>query len=379
MVQKVFREDQLDELTGMLGTIGAGKVFVVRGDKSYRASGAESFVNRMPGGSDSDSFYHFDPNPQLKDLEKGVALFQQGEYDLILAIGGGSVMDMGKLISVFAHQESDIVEIVKGEAPVKDIKTPLLAIPTTAGSGAEATKFAVLYIDKKKYSVEHPLILPDYVYLSSGFTLSAGPYLTAYTGLDALCQAIESVWSVKSNAESEGFALQAITLIWNNLQEAVLNNNSSARKKMVEASFLAGRAINITRTTAPHALSYAFTSYYGIPHGHAVAISLPFFLNFNYKVSSENCNDARGADSVRERIGKVLEILKTDISQAPALLKDFFNSVGVNIDIPALIEGFDPNIVIENVNTERLTNNPGIVNKNDILSFLQYQKNQTST
>lgn len=374
MVQKVFREDQLDELTGMLTTIGAGKVFVVRGDRSYRTSGAESFVNRMPGGSESDSFHQFDPNPQLHDLEKGVALFQKGDYELILAIGGGSVMDMAKMISVFAHQESDIADVVKGKAEVRGSKTPLLAIPTTAGSGAEATKFAVLYIDKKKYSVEHPLILPDYVYLSSGFTLSATPYLTACTGLDALCQAIESIWSVKSNAASEGFALQAVELIWNNLQEAVLNNNAPAGEKLVEASFLAGRAINITRTTAPHALSYAFTSFYGIPHGHAVALSLPFFMNFNYTVTNENCTDARGANSVKERIGKVLKILKTDITQAPALLKDFFSSVGVNIEIPALIEGFDPNIVIENVNTERLTNNPRIVTKNDILTFLQVQK-----
>jgi alcohol dehydrogenase class IV len=374
MVQKVFRKDQLDELTGMTRAIGAGKIFVVRGDRSFVTSGAEAFVRKLTDGSDPDSFHDFDPNPQMHDLERGIEIFRNGNYELILAIGGGSVLDMAKLISVFAHQESDITDIVKGKSPVKEIKTPLLAVPTTAGSGAEATKFAVLYIEKKKYSVEHPLILPDQLYLSSGFALSASPYLTACTGLDAFCQAVESTWSVNSNPESQEFSLQAIDLIWSNLQQAVHDNSVPAREKMAEAAYLAGRAINITKTTAPHALSYAFTSFHGIPHGHAVALSLPFFMSFNYMVTSEKCNDARGAESVRERIEKVLRILKTDISQAPALLKDFINSVGLNIDIPALIEGFDPNIVIENVNTERLTNNPRIVNKRDILTFLQVQK-----
>ena len=374
MVQKVFRKDQLDELTGMLRGIGAGKIFVVRGGMSYVNSGAESFVQQLLDNSGADSFHHFDPNPQLLDLARGVTLFQKGNYELILAIGGGSVLDMAKLISVFAHQSEDITDIVKGASPVKEIKTPLLAVPTTAGSGAEATKFAVLYIDKKKNSVEHPLILPDYVYHSSVLTLSAGPYLTACTGLDAFCQAIESTWSVNANTESEGYSLRAVDLIWNNLQQAVLNKNALAREMMVEASFLAGRSINITRTTAPHALSYPFTSYYGIPHGHAVALSLPFFMNFNYHVTNETCTDTRGANNVKERIEKVLRILKTDIAHAPGLLSGFFSSIGVNIDLHALVDKFDPHIIVDHVNTERLTNNPRVVSKNDIMTFLQDQK-----
>ncbi|MEX0983247.1 MAG: phosphonoacetaldehyde reductase [Bacteroidales bacterium] len=378
MEQEVFRKDQLDELTGMIRAIGAGKIFVVRGDRSFFASGAEAYVRMLTGGSDADSFHDFDPNPQLEDLTRGVEIFRNGNYDLILAIGGGSVLDMGKLISVFAHQESDITGIVTGKSKVKEIKTPLLAVPTTAGSGAEATKFAVLYIEKQKFSIEHPLVLPDYVYLFSGFTLSASPYLTAYTGLDAFCQAVESAWSVNSNPESEKFALRAIDLVWNHLQQAVDDGSAPAKEKMAEAAYLAGRAINITRTTAPHALSYAFTSYYNIPHGHAVALSLPFFISFNHKVTNDSSTDPRGPGSVKERIEKVLDILKTGTGSAPALLADFFNGIGITMNPYDLIDGFDPQIIIDHVNMERLTNNPRIVTKKDILTFLQDQKNKST-
>jgi alcohol dehydrogenase len=374
MGQKVFRKGQLDELKGIIRSPGTGRIFVVRGDRSYSSSGAEAFVNVLLQGRAAESFHGFDPNPQLHDLVKGVELFRKDNYELILAIGGGSVLDMAKLISVFAHQSADITDIVKGASPVKEIKTPLLAVPTTAGSGAEATKFAVLYIDRQKYSVEHPLILPDYVCLSPGFTLSAAPYLTACTGLDALCQAIESTWSVNSNAESEAYALRAVELVWNNLQQAVDENSTTARERMTEAAFLSGRAINITRTTAPHALSYAFTSFYGIPHGHAVALSLPYFLQFNYQVTGDTCTDPKGTGSVRERIDKVLSVLKTDIDRAPGLLTDFFNRIGVDIDLHNLIDGFDPQIIIDHVNMERLTNNPRVVTKNDILTFLRDQE-----
>jgi alcohol dehydrogenase class IV len=142
---------------------------------------------------------------------------------------------------------------------------------------------------------------------------------------------------------------------------------------MLEAAHLSGKAINITRTTAPHALSYAFTSYYNIPHGHAVALTLPLFLEFNYSVREDDCTDPRGADSVRSRIDKILEILNTDIEHGCVRLEEFIGSIGVNLDIAALTDSFDPDIIIDNVNRERLTNNPRLVSKNDILKMLQNQ------
>jgi len=227
------------------------------------------------------------------------------------------VMDMAKLISIFAHQSGDFKTIVEGTSPLIAKKTPLLAIPTTAGSGAEATGFAVVYIGKQKYSVAHAFMLPDMVYLDASFSLKAGKYLTACTGLDALCQAIESVWSVNATGQSQAFALQAIKVIYENLEKAVQMNDVTAKENLQQAAYLAGKAINITKTTAPHALSYAFTSYYGIPHGHAVALSLPFFLNFNYHLDQDNCTDPRGADAVKFQKRTISRILTKEGLEKP--------------------------------------------------------------
>jgi alcohol dehydrogenase len=373
MAQKVYRKDQINELKRLLRMAGQGDLFLVRGDSSYKTSGAEHFIDRLLGKTAVGTFHDFDPNPQLQDLEKGVALFKKGHYKLIVAIGGGSVLDMAKLISVFAHQSAGIKDIITGNARAEGRKTPVVAIPTTAGTGAEATQFAVLYTGKTKYSYEHTLILPDHVYLSPEFLRSASPYLTACTGLDAFCQAMESAWSVNATNTSLELAIDALSLIWNNLQKAVNHNDMDAREQMLEAAHLSGRAINITKTTAPHALSYAYTSYYGIPHGHAVALSLPFFLDFNYAVSDDNCTDARGAQRVKARIDKVLDVINSDIREAPALLKDFFSSIGISMDAASITGSFDPNIIIDHVNTDRLSNNPRAVNKSDLQTMLRVQ------
>ncbi len=354
---------KLSELKQQISKINPQKVFLIRGKKSYSATGGDRFIDMLLENIEYTSFSDFNINPQLKDLQKGIALFKQGNYELIVAIGGGSVLDMAKLISVFAHQNNDLESIVLGKAQITDNKTQLLSIPTTAGTGAEATHFAVVYIDKVKYSVAHSAILPNYVYLSSEFSMSANKYLTACTGLDAFCQAVESVWSVNATTESQVYALKAIELIWENLQKAVLENNKPAKEQMLEASFLAGKAINITKTTAPHAISYAFTSYYDIPHGHAVALSLPFFMNYNYDATNTDCNDKRGALAVRARINKVLDVLGIDIEESNNKIEIFFNSIGISISISEIITKFDKNVIINNVNTERLSNNPRYVTK----------------
>jgi alcohol dehydrogenase class IV len=371
MEQQVFRLNEIEELKAIVRETRAQNIFLVRGKKSYISSGASLFIKQLIEKNEMlTTFDDFDPNPQLKDLKKGVALFRSGTFKLIIAIGGGSVLDMAKLISVFAHQNKDYEDLIKGKRRFREVKTPLLAIPTTAGTGAEATRFAVQYINKTKYSVEHALMQPEYAYLSSAFSISAGPYLTACTGLDAFCQAIESVWSIHSNAESESFALNALNLIWNNLNRSVVSQDRMAKENMQEAAWLAGKAINITKTTAPHALSYAFTSFYDLPHGHAVALSLPFFLSYNYGLTSNDCNDTRGPVAVKERIDRLLTELNLTIEKGPGAIENFFNSIKISIKISTLIKEFDPSLIIQNINLQRLSNNPRTITPKVIDQFL---------
>lgn len=339
---------------------------------SYELSGAKKFIDRLIDKNvQIISFDDFATNPKMSDLEKGISLFRKGTFELIIAIGGGSTLDMAKLISVFGHQEEKFEDLVTGKRRLIPRKTAVLAIPTTAGTGAEATQFAVLYIDKTKYSVENPLVKPDFVYLSSQFTQSASPYLIACTGLDAFCQAIESIWSIHSNAESESLAIKAAQIVWQNLHEAFISHNITAREKMQEAAYLAGKAINISKTTAPHALSYAFTSYYHIPHGHAVALSLPFFLNYNYYVTQQDCNDSRGPNAVKERINRFLSVIDSSIEEAPGAIIHFFNTMNININLHTLINEFDPSLISDNVNIQRLSNNPRKITSEVIAIFLK--------
>lgn len=370
MGQRIFREYQQGELVSFVKDFSPSKIFLVRANKSFEVSGAKLFIENLIGTAEITSFHNFSVNPKIEDLQKGIEIFREGDFDLIIAIGGGSVLDMAKLISVLSHQHSELANLITGNAQIAEHKTPLLAIPTTAGTGSEATMFSVVYIDNMKYSVSSPSILPNSVYLSPYFLKTASPYLAACTGLDAFCQAVESIWSVNATEESESYGLKAIGLIWNNLHSAVVLSDALAMEQMLEASFLAGKAINITKTTAPHAISYAFTTYYNIPHGHAVALSLPFFFVFNYALTNQNCTDPRGVESVKMRIDKVLNLINADIETAYAVLDNFFRKVGITINLSELIKDFDPSLIAENINVERLGNNPRRVSKDNVLTFL---------
>jgi len=365
-MQKVFTQKDYNNL--LQTTKAYKKIFLVRGKKSYQLTGAEQFINQLFEQQEIIEFSDFEVNPNIKDVKKALDIIKKSHSDLIVAIGGGSVMDMAKLISIL-YFNNDLENTIKNSKLENEKKIPVLAIPTTSCSGAEATHFAVVYIEKTKYSLAHKNILPDYVYLSPEFSYSANQYLTATTGIDAFSQAVESVWSVNATNESMQYALQAVEIIWENLEQEVAGNKT-AKNKMAEASFLAGKAINISKTTAPHAVSYAFTSYYNIPHGHAVALSLPFFFKYNFFVTNNDCNDTKGVNAVKERISKILKILNTGIDNVEEKLKNYFKRLGIETDLNVLISDLDNNLIISNINTERLKNNPRQVNKNTIGEFL---------
>jgi len=368
MQQDVYRKKDFNTLKSRLQHIAKKKILLIRGKTSFHNSGAVEFIFNLTGSRELVYFNDYSPNPKIEDLRRGLELVKKNKYDLIIAIGGGSTLDMGKLISGLAFYEN-FDSVLDGNLQL-DSKIPLLAIPTTAGSGAEATHFAVLYKSKKKYSIAHKTLLPDMIFLSGEFTAHASKYLKAYTGLDAFSQAVESVWSVNANNTSIEIALKAAKLCWNNLYQSIEHNNSDSVENMQEAAYLAGKAIDITKTTAPHAISYAFTSFYNIPHGHAVALSLPFFLEYNYAVSDTNCIDVKGAHAVKKRIELLLQALNLNPENMKNSIFEFFGSVGINICIAELISNFNPDIILNNINLERLKNNPRLVTKEEVKRFL---------
>src|SRR5262249_51347864 len=150
--------------------------------------------------------------------------------------------------------------VVADGLPLLNRGLPLVAIPTTAGSGSEATPFAVLYVGHVKHSIAGPAMLPDVAIVDPSLTDSMSPALTAVTGMDAFSQAVESYWCIHSTERSKAYARRAIALVLEHLEVAVTAPREENRRAMSKAAHLAGRAIAITKTTGAHALSYPLTS-----------------------------------------------------------------------------------------------------------------------
>ena len=297
----------------------------------------------------------------MSDIERGVELCKKSHPDIIVAVGGGTVIDIAKLVRICSANSATPSEIALGTGTIEQAGPPLVAIPTTAGSGSEATHFAVVYKQQQKYSVAHRLVQPDFAIVDPSLTYSMSERQTAVCGLDVLCQSIESIWSVRSSRQSREWASEAARLVLANLVETVKAPNEAGRESMSRAAHLAGQAINISKTTAPHALSYMLTMNYGIPHGHAVALTLGMFLEFNAGVSDEDLNDPRGVHHVRERIGEVCSLLgaQKPLDGRRAIL-DLMASIGMETRLGAFgIEGpVACARIVEKVNVERLSNNP---------------------
>jgi alcohol dehydrogenase class IV len=195
-------------------------------------------------------------------------------------------------------------------------------------------------------------------------TASASPQLTAATGMDALAQAIESYWSIHSTGESKTCARRAIELVLRCLPDAVRTGSSSARRGMSKAAHLAGRAINITKTTGAHALSYPLTSYFGIPHGHAVALTLGQWLLFNSEVTEQDVRDPRGAGHVRAAVADLLDLLDCEAGdEGCRRIGSLCREIGLQTSLGELgvSRAQALEVVVPNVNAERLVNNPRAV------------------
>lgn len=257
------------EIGSILSNVGCHKFLLVCGSSFQRLPVAEYIQSlEIP----YVTFTEFTPNPQYDEVCCGVEVYRANGCDAIVAVGGGSAMDVAKCIKLYANMADDVCYL---EQPYVDTGIPLIALPTTAGTGSESTRFAVIYHHGEKQSVHHDSILPDYAVLEPAVLYTLPVYQKKCTMMDALGQAIESYWSVAATAESRELAARAIRGIMRHWREYIFGEDSTAALEILRASNLAGQAIHITTTTAPHAMSYKLTTIYGLPHGHSVALCLP--------------------------------------------------------------------------------------------------------
>lgn len=352
----------LSQLSKLRAEFNAQTVLLVTGKASYAESGAKSIVDAALQGDTVVRFSNFDVNPKIEDAERGVALAIEAGVDLIVGVGGGSVMDMAKLIKAFYKTPSKSQELAKGELAMTDPEIPMVMVPTTAGSGSEATHFAVVYIGLDKYSLASQHLLPEGVILDGSLIASTSSYQMACNGLDALAQAIESAWAAGATEESREYSFRAVSLCAKYLNAVLMPNaNDDALQGMMEASNLAGKAINISKTTAAHAWSYAITSHYGIPHGHAVWLTLPKIFSLHALATSEQVTDPRGIQHLQAVMLRLMDILGIGSpDESEYRLKSFLQEINVESEIKKIGAGSveKREFLSKQVNMQRMSNNP---------------------
>ena len=289
---------------------GRGKsVALVTDGPAYSLSGAAAFFD--PLLPDAKRLVVKTPNPKVEEVQALLDEMGSDKPTAFIAVGGGTSTDTTKLLNFAVTTGLPIRELLMHKVCPRLL--PFLAVPTTAGTGAEATRFAVCYDGETKYSIDFPEIRPSHVLVLPELTVSLPSYQKASTNFDAYAQAVESLWAKGATEESKSHAHRALELM--------------KADNWPEASYWAGRAIDISRTTAAHAFSYYLTSHYGIPHGHAVYMVFPYI-----------CRNNGHPEWIKEMSG-----LKS--------LRDFAAEKGIGWD--ALIDD-----LFAHVNLKRLGNNP---------------------
>ena len=344
------------------------KIFVLCGKKSFVNSGAENLLKNI-NNKEIKLFYKKSEIPILEELIEIIKDIKNFKPDLFLAIGGGAVIDYAKIANV-VDIRPDLAElIVNYTYPFKKKYTKLAVIPTTAGSGAEVTSNAVIYVDGIKHSFESELLIPDYFFLIPEFLISAPNKIKASSGFDAIAQALESLVSRKSNDKSVEYASKSLRVSVNSFISFINEPNMKNATEMSIASNLAGKAINISKTTAPHAASYPFTSLFNISHGHAVSLFFEKFFKFNY----ENIDKSETSFDLKKRFDLIFNLFdvqdingfnsKISLIKKSANLEDDLTKF--NIDIIKSSED-----VLKGINLLRLGNNPVKIDGKDILNII---------
>ena len=299
-------------------------------------------------------FSDFQPNPLYESVVEGVKLLRDEECDAIIAVGGGSAMDVAKCIKAYCRMDGDGADGGFLKQEIRDNGIPFLAMPTTAGTGSEATRYAVIYYDGKKQSVTSESFIPDTVLMDPDCLKTLPLYQKKATMCDALCHAIESFWSVNSTEESREYSKAAIQGVMEHM-EGYLNNTEEGRKGMLLAANTAGKAINITQTTAGHAMCYKITSLFRCAHGHAAMLCDRVLYPWMTE-NTDRCIDPRGEAFLKQILDEIGHALGCENADAGAKrLREIFEKL--DFDIPEAAEEQYEELKTS-VNPVRLKNHP---------------------
>lgn len=369
-MQKII--NGIAQLPAILKEVGCEKLFLVV-DSSYPFLNIKDAIEALPV-KERVMFSDFTPNPLYEQVCNGIELLKTSNCDTILAVGGGSAIDVAKCIKLAVLAEEGnaaiIPPLVSTRVACDGAKLPFIAIPTTAGTGSESTHNAVMYYEGAKQTVTNDGVLPDYAVLEPSVLKTLPLYQKKCTMMDALCQGIESWWSVNSTEESYEYSRKTIELIMANWRKYIFENDDEAARQIMLAANYGGRAINITQTTAAHAFSYKITSLYKLPHGHAVAVCLPEI--WEYMIGHmDKCIDSRGNDYLSGIFALISKSMGCDNSdQAIAEFRQMMMEMELKNPLARNKEE-DLIVLSSSVNPVRLKNNPVLLSDASIFSLYQ--------
>lgn len=317
-------------------------------------------------------FEEIPPNSEIKICTKGYNLAKENKCDLVIAIGGGSALDTAKAINILLTEGGDLLEDHQGTYLLQKPLQPMLAIPTTAGTGSEVTFAAVIKDNEQKLKISFisPYIAPNVGILDPEVTLNMPPQLTASTGLDALTHAVESIHTQQNEPIGDALALHSIKLISQNLREATFNGkNLEARGNMLIASNIAGIAFSNVLVGVVHAMAHACGGYCNVPHGIANAILLAPGMEYNLEYCPERYALVAEAMGLNIKGLSAIDAAKKAIDEIKKLTKDLglpqkLSEVGVK-------EGDLDRLASDTLSDGSIYNNPREATEEEIKEMLK--------
>ena len=270
--------------------IKGDSVFIIS-DPFLYSNGAAKKIGESLKGKKVTYFSDIEPNPSCESVDAAAKEARAVKADCVIGLGGGSALDVSKIVSCLTTNEGSIYDYYAGGTRVLGKReTTLMCIPTTAGTGSEVTNVGVY--TNKKAGIKMPMVndefWADYAVIDCELTYTLPKGVTASTGMDAFCHAIEAYWNKEANPICDMLAMRAMKLVLDNVRTAYSEpDNVRARSNMMEASLLAGIAFSQTRTTGIHALSFPLTTEFHASHGVACAVTLPAFIKISTEEEAE--------------------------------------------------------------------------------------------
>jgi alcohol dehydrogenase class IV len=288
-----FGWGRFQEIRQVVDELKGKRIFLVTSRNFAKKYGILDKLSDYLKGLTLVVFAEVEENPTIETVDQGAVQCKASQCDLVISLGGGSAMDAGKAIAMLQKNPGSMREYLDQERFCQTKGLPIIAIPTTSGTGSEVTPFTVIThrAKKAKPAIAPPENFPDVALVDPELTMTMPFEVAASTGLDALCQAVEGFWSTQGNPVTRSLAFQAIKLAMENLESACLRKDRESVVNMALASHLTGIEMSNIGNTSIHPLSYPITLDYGVPHGFACAIFLPAVIRFNAQAIENRFRD----------------------------------------------------------------------------------------